>query len=279
MNVNGNPCNITSMLFADDTALFGMSEMEIQRLVDVFDTVCRRRNLKVNAKKSKVMVCEREGETECEIKMGEQVLEVVDRFKYLGSTVGKRGGVMEEVGERIKQGRRVTGVLKNIMRKKKLSKEVGVQMYESVVVPTLMYASETWAVTKEQLRSVKVVETNYLRAACGVTLRDRVRNKDLYERSGVKRDVVERVKGRTLEWFGHVERMSEERMVRRIYKGEVSGARRRGRPKRRWMECVGEYMRERGVSLDVGLCACGDRSEWRSFCAGHPLPGEWATND
>ena len=65
--------------------------MEIQRLVDVFDTVCRRRNLKVNAKKSKVMVCEREGETECEIKMGEQVLEVVDRFIW--EVQSKRGVV------------------------------------------------------------------------------------------------------------------------------------------------------------------------------------------
>ncbi len=43
-------------MFADDTVLLAESEGMLQGIVDEFDRVCRRRKLKVNAGKSKVMV-------------------------------------------------------------------------------------------------------------------------------------------------------------------------------------------------------------------------------
>ncbi len=43
----------------DDTVLLAESEGMLQRIVDEFDRVCKRRKLKVNAGKSKVMVFER----------------------------------------------------------------------------------------------------------------------------------------------------------------------------------------------------------------------------
>jgi hypothetical protein len=41
-----------------------------------------------------------------------------------------------------------------------------------------------------------------------------------------------------LRWYGHVERMEEERVVKRIYMPKVEGSRIRGRPKLRWMDGV-----------------------------------------
>ncbi len=49
---------LNSVLFADDTVLIAESESGLQNLVNVFDSVCKRRKLKVNVNKSKVMVCE-----------------------------------------------------------------------------------------------------------------------------------------------------------------------------------------------------------------------------
>ncbi len=43
-------------LYADDTVLSAESEWMLQRIVDEFERVCKRRKLKVNAGKSKVMV-------------------------------------------------------------------------------------------------------------------------------------------------------------------------------------------------------------------------------
>ncbi len=43
-------------LYADDTVLLAESDGMLQRIVDEFDRICKRRELKVNAGKSKVMV-------------------------------------------------------------------------------------------------------------------------------------------------------------------------------------------------------------------------------
>jgi len=40
-----------------------------------------------------------------------------------------------------------------------------------------------------------------------------------------------------LKWLGHVLRMKEERITRRVYQWQPSGKRSRGRPSKRWMDC------------------------------------------
>ena len=48
--------------------------------------------------------------------------------------------------------------------------------------------------------------------------------------AGANKDVTVRMKKCMLSWFGHVERMSDERMAKNIYDGKVNGKRSRGRP-------------------------------------------------
>ena len=44
-----------------------------------------------------------------------------------------------------------------------------------------------------------------------------------------------------LGWFGHVERMENERMTKRVYESDIRGVRRRGRPRKCWMDGVRRY--------------------------------------
>ena len=50
----------TGLLYADDLVLCGESEEDLRAMVGWFAEVCRRRGLKVNAGKSKVMVLNEE---------------------------------------------------------------------------------------------------------------------------------------------------------------------------------------------------------------------------
>ena len=43
--------------------------------------------------------------------------------------------------------------------------------------------------------------------------------------TGTSEDVTVRMKKNVLSWFGHVERMSDERIAQKIYDGKVSGKR------------------------------------------------------
>ena len=65
---------------------------------------------------------------------------------------------------------------------------------------------------------------------------DRVRNEEVCRRAGIGRELASRADQRVPRWFGHVERMDEYRMARRVLMTEVSGGRERGRPRLGWME-------------------------------------------
>ena len=59
---------------------------------------------------------------------------------------------------------------------------------------------------------------------------DRVRNDDVLWRARIERELASRADQRVLRWFGHVERMDDYRMARRVLMVDVSGGRVRGRP-------------------------------------------------
>ena len=59
---------------------------------------------------------------------------------------------------------------------------------------------------------------------------DRVRNVEVPSRAGIEKELSSRADQRVLRWFGHVERMDEYRMARRVLMAEASGGRVRRRP-------------------------------------------------
>jgi len=61
-----------------------------------------------------------------------------------------------------------------------------------------------------------------------------------------------------LRWFGHVSRRDEEYIRQRLRRMQV-GTRGRGRPKRRWLDCIKEDL------LAVGAVEEGvqDRGKWK----------------
>ncbi len=167
----------------DDTVLIAEYESDLQNLASVLDGVCNRRKLKVNVNKSKVMVCKWsrsevvdfvcpyrvgiECNKECKIILKGEEMEEVN--EYLGSVMCKHGGTEEEIRERALQGRRVAGSLGRIMNGRSVSMKVKRDLRNTLIVPTLTYASKTWAWNESQRSKVQAVEMTYLRSACGVS--------------------------------------------------------------------------------------------------------------
>ena len=60
---------------------------------------------------------------------------------------------------------------------------------------------------------------------------DKVRNEEVRSRAGIERELATRADQRVLRWFGHVERMDEYCMARRVLMAEVCGGRVSGRPR------------------------------------------------
>ena len=98
-------------------------------------------------------------------------------------------------------------------------------LYEAVVVPTVMYGSQLWGLKLQKRDRLNVFKMRCLRSMCGVTRLDRIRNDEVRRRTGVVKELTGRADENVLRWFGHMERMSEDRLTKRVWKAEVRGNR------------------------------------------------------
>jgi hypothetical protein len=60
-------------------------------------------------------------------------------------------------------------------------------------------------------------------------------------------NIVKRIKERRISWLGHLERMKEDRMPKKIFTQELEGTRRKGRPRKGWREEVERDLQVLGV--------------------------------
>ena len=65
---------------------------------------------------------------------------------------------------------------------------------------------------------------------------------------GVTKGVDEKTDD-VLRWFGHVERMENDRIAKRVYVGECAGSRSVGRPRKRWIDTVKDCLKKRGLDV------------------------------
>ena len=113
---------------------------------------------------------------------------------------------------------------------------------------------------------MKVAEMKMLRFAMGVMRKDKIKNENIRSTVKVEQLGMKMREGR-LRWYEHVMRRDQEYVGRKMMEMELPGKRRRGRPKRRFLDAVKEDMQEVGVKeTDVE-----DRKMWRMMIrCGHP---------
>jgi len=266
---NGEKWEVCQLLFADDTALVADSEEKLQRLVTEFGRVCDRRKLKVNVNKSKVMVCLRSAtEVSLNVKLNGEMLERVESFKYLGSQISMYGGVDEDVRYRVNEASKAWGGMKAVFKARQLGMNVKRRLYEGVIVPTALYGAETWGMKVAEKKKVNVFEMKCLRSMLGVTRMDRIRNEEVRRRVGVVKELSRKSDERLLMWFGHMERMSDERLTKKVMRAKADGRAMRGRPRFGWMDGVKCALNERGLSVEHGREIARNRNDWRTLVDG-----------
>ena len=127
---------------------------------------------------------------------------------------------------------RAWGALKSVLSNRRLGIKAKKCLYEGVIVPTALYGAESWGTRSAERRKVTVIEIKcFRRSLVGVSRLDRVGHEEVRSRAGIKTELASRADQRVVRWFGHVKRMDEYRMARRVLMAEVSGGPVRGRPK------------------------------------------------
>jgi len=111
---------------------------------------------------------------------------------------------------------------------------------------------EAWTLTKKEEQAVLIFERKIFRRIYGAEYENRERrsrrNRELEEMSKGE-NIVKWLKVQRLSWLGHLQRMEEYRMHKKIFDQELEGTRRRGRPRKRWKYDVERDLQVLGVRI------------------------------
>ena len=137
-------------------------------------------------------------------------------------------------------------------------------------MPTMAYGCETWTLTKETIRKMRVAQRAMERAMLGVSLRDRIRNTEIRRRTKVE-DVGVKIARLKWRWAGHISRRDDGRWSRRLLDWTPrTGGRGVGRPPMRWSDDIVRTVGTRWMAMAEG------REVWRGSEEAYVL--QWMEN-
>ncbi|XP_072021377.1 uncharacterized protein [Amphiura filiformis] len=100
----------------------------------------------------------------------------------------------------------------------------------------------------------------------GVTRRDRIRNTIIRKTLGVEFSILDRITRKRLHYFGHVQRMPPSRLPKMAFECHIQGVRPRGRPPKRWRDClIADCKRTNLNSIVNASRTADDRTVWRDI--------------
>jgi hypothetical protein len=117
-----------------------------------------------------------------------------------------------------------------------------------LIKSSLLYGSETWRLTENNKRRVKVTEMDALRRYSRMSRKEGIRNVTIRQQIGLEETIIKGTEQNQFTWYGRVQRMAEGRLSRIALKWKPKQKRARGRPKKNWMEGIKKAMHERNLN-------------------------------
>jgi len=150
----------TDLDFADDVSL--LAESPCSRSDSYAGRGICFWSLQINWSKTKILqVLSSTSSSTVQVAGGH--VEVVDAFVYLGCMTDSSGGSKGEVLRRIGIAQSCMKMLERRIWKSSIKLETKLRLYQTYIVPVLMYGCETWAATKYLLFRLDALDTWALR--------------------------------------------------------------------------------------------------------------------
>ena len=149
--------------------------------------------------------------------------------------------------------------LTSIWKDRGITLETKVKLVKVLVFPIVLYGAETWTMRKHERRKIDAFELWCWRRVLRVSWMERKTNISIIENIKPEWTLESRVPKAALSYFGHVLReggMEDDMML-----GRMNGARKRGRPRQRWLDTLKGYAS--GATISKMRRDARDREGWR----------------
>ena len=189
--------------------------------------------------------------------IGDDLLDVVDCFCYLGDTIDAGGGCNLSAITRARTAWGRFRQLLPILTNRCISYQTRGKVFRTCIRTVLLYGSECWALRNEDRARLERTARAMIRWICGVKPVQRISSQSLCNKLGVPPlDVA--VRARRLRWFGHVKRSVD--WINKCTVFEVPGKCGKGRPRKSWEETLKEDLKAWNLEEHMAH----DRANWRN---------------
>ena len=260
VNVDGE--NLSNLRFADDVTLLNETTKRMEKHMNNLNSESMKVGLKIHKGKTKYMTNYADSE---DILIGQQNIEKVTEFKYLGQTTHLKDTTKEEIYARIRVAWSCFGKNKEILQDKQLPISLKKQVMDQCILPTMTYGCQTWSLNKQMTNKLRTAQRAMERKMLDLKLKDKIPCAEIRKRTKII-DIIEYTLKQKWKWAGHIARLKDNRWTRRCTEWQPRrGKRSRGRPSRRWQDDITE---KEGTTW---IRKATDRRRWKTLMEGYIL--------
>ena len=141
-----------------------------------------------------------------------------------------------------------------------MSIDTKLKVYRSVVQPALLYACETWTVYQRHAKRLNHFRTSCLRKLLKIKWQDRIPDTEVLKRAGMQS--AHTFLKLALRCTGHVTRMPDERLPKKVFFGELPvGRRSHGDQKKRHKDTLKASLKDLNIPTESVGVDCTDRAK------------------
>ena len=150
--------------YADSVVIIAKTQKALKETFITLQKEAEKLGLIINTDKTKYMQLTRKTNiTKQDIEVAGKSYEAVNQFIYLGSQINSKNSIQKEIRLRIQAGNRSLFANKKLLKNKDLNAASKLQIYKSIIRPTVTYGYETWAMTVTERNRLLVFERRVIR--------------------------------------------------------------------------------------------------------------------
>ena len=211
MGVNIGNEKLGLLMYADDLVIMAETPGELQCMLKLVEDFGNDFEVKYSIEKTKVM-CINSVLAE-EISLAGNILQLSEKYKYLGVNITKQGAVTIKA-DKIYKARQYLGRIASMAKFRTSKYEIVRGLWKTVGVPALMYAAGVISWTKEDLNKIECIQNDIGRVALGASRfvgTESIRGETRWS------TFEERIMKSVIIYKKRIENMKEERIVKKIY--------------------------------------------------------------
>jgi len=199
-----------TLQFADDQVVLAGDKEDLEYMKRKLKETYEKWGLDMNFNKTRYLCV---GGTHNNLKLDKNnEIEFCQEYKYLGVIFDTSGTDDKEIRSRVIQARKCIACLNGVLWSKDIRKERKLNIYNVLIKSSLLYGAETWRLTENNKRRVEATEMDVLRRSSRISRKDRIRNVSIRQQIGLEETIIKEIEQNQLTWYGHVQRMAEERL-------------------------------------------------------------------